>query len=800
PNVHIRDFFVKAELDQQYEGGVLQMEVEVESFLENASELSARFSIEWQLFSQKQLIQSGPITPESRHSTISIHSPQKWTAETPNLYHLAFILKDKHGHISEVVGCKIGFRKIEIKNARFLLNGQPIMFRGVNRHEHDEYTGQVIDEPSMLQDIKLMKQCNINAVRNSHYPNAARWYELCDEYGLYVIDEANIETHGMGSELSHVSFDPEPHPAYLKAWQAAHLDRVSRMFERTKNHPSIITWSLGNEAGNGQNFQAAYTYLKEKDDSRPVQYEQAGKEANTDIVCPMYPSLEQVERYAQSNPDRPFVMCEYGHAMGNSLGNLVDYWSLIDEYDCLQGGFIWDWVDQGLTAEENGVKHWKFGGGFGNRDTPSDANFCINGILFPNRNPHPGFWEVKKVYQPIKIQLLDFRQGKLDIQNTFSFIDLSGFTFEWQLWNPEKTLKAGEFSMDIAPNQNRAYSIDYKGIEFDPGVEYFLDISVKVLTERPFLPTGFEVAKEQFDLPATLNSYEENKVDSLPQFPYIQGQIVATSQKSKWTVDRQTGLLTSIKFEGKELITSPVIPHFWRPPNDNDLGNGMLERCAIWRKAGQHTELKSLITGEGVIKTHLWIPDVASDFHLNYQFHDEELSIHCKFIPRKSDLPEMPRIGLYVQMPREFEQVTYLGRGPHENYIDRKYAAHVGRYESTVADQFHPYISPQETGYKTEVRWAKLTNSAGMGLGISGQPTFGLSALPYSPEQLTRTGWGSLRTVDLVREPVHSICLDYLQMGLGGIDSWGALPLEPYRIYPKEYEFNISLRVRYLYP
>ena len=791
PEVHIRDFFVQADLDQNYEDGTLNLEVEIESFLKDNSALSSDFFLEWQLFEHKALKTKGTLGLPTGKQKIKIKSPKKWTAETPNLYQLALILKDDKGKHLEVVGCKIGFRKIEIKNGQFLLNGQPILFKGVNRHEHDELRGQVVDEKSMIRDIELMKQGNINAVRNSHYPNVTRWYELCDEYGLYLVDEANIETHGMGSELSHKSFDPKPHPAYREEWKAAHLDRVERMFERTKNHASIITWSLGNEAGNGENFKIAYDWLKAKDHSRPIQYEQAGEEENTDIVCPMYPSLEYLESYAKNNPYRPFIMCEYAHAMGNSVGNLTDYWELIEQFDCLQGGFIWDWADQGLIDERNGLKYWKFGG----IEEPSDLNFCINGILFPDRTPHPAYWEVKKVYQNIKIRAIDLEKGLFEIYNDFSFTDLADFKFEWKLWKEEGVLAEGQFQINLPPRKKLLQKIDYQHISSKDHSECFMDFSVKTLGGQPFLPKNFEVAKEQFQVISTSdipkisrNLLVSNAVD------FSKSQILIESEHSKWAIDPKTGLLTSMLFRNNELLQTPIIPHFWRPPNDNDFGNGMPARCAVWRRASENFELKSLKTGADFVETHLWLKEVEVDFHLYYQFLQGELKIRCQFEPHKMDLPELPRIGLFFQMPEAFDQIRYFGRGPHENYIDRKAAAQIGIYESTVGEQFHPYISPQETGYKTDVRWLILNNQKGIRLKISGHPTFGMSALPYSPEQLTRAACGSLHTLDLVKESVVSISVDFQQMGVGGIDSWGAFPLEKYRIYPKKYTFEISLK------
>lgn len=803
PRIHIRDFFVKSTLTDNYKNGLLQLKVEVEHFEESLTadifQLTPTLSDKNQSQIPLQLIEATTVGEEAHkrflHYIFKIEKPLKWSAETPNLYQLTLTLQDKDGQITEVVGCKIGFRTIEIKNAQLYINNQAITLKGVNRHEHDEYTAHVIDEESMIRDIQLMKQANINAVRNSHYPNARRWYELCDEYGLYVVDEANIETHGMGSELSHIPFDPAPHPAYRPEWKAAHLDRVQRMFERSKNHASIIIWSLGNEAGNGENFKTAYNWLKKQDNSRPIQYEQAGEESNTDIVCPMYPPLEYLKSYANKRPARPFIICEYAHAMGNSMGNLIDYWNIIDQHDCLQGGFIWDWVDQGLAAEKNGEKYWKFGGDYGDENTPSDANFCINGILAPNRSPHPSYWEVKKVYQNIKFQLINPQRGILDIKNDYSFINLDAFKFNWVLWSESGTLKEGSFTIVIAPSSRQQQLIDYQDIEFNNELEYFLDISVTTKKKQALIPKGFEIAKEQFLVQASRQSTKKLRAASFTKLIKKDKEIILAEKSSQWQIDRQNGLLKSWSYKGKELLKTPILPHFWRPPNDNDFGNNMPERCAIWKNAGQSSDLKNLKISAQSVNAHLFLKKVQTDYFIQYQIDDGGIRINIAFRPQNLTLPELPRLGVYFQISPEFSKLTYFGRGPHENYTDRQTSAHLGIYKSTIEKQFHPYISPQETGYKTDIRWLQLGNSTSLGIKIIGQPTFGASALHYSPNQLTRTAWGSLHTYDLQKEDAISVCIDYHQMGLGGINSWGAFPLEKYRIYPSAYDFEFKLGI-----
>lgn len=801
PQIHIRDFFAKADLSSDYKTGLLDITLNIEGFESNGKAQNLELSLD--LFdseANKKNLGIEEIRWTGKSETVhtfsyAVPKAEKWTAETPNLYHLALSLK-KGAEIIEVVGCKVGFRKIEIKNTQVLINGKSITVKGVNRHEHDEYKGQVVDEASMLQDIALMKAANINSVRNSHYPNHYRWYELCDEYGLYVVDEANIETHGMGATLQ-AEFDEAPHPAYRPEWKEAHLERVERMFERTKNHACIITWSLGNEAGNGENFKAAYQWLKNKDLSRPVQYEQAGEEANTDIVCPMYPTLDYLKSYAESKPDRPFIMCEYAHAMGNSVGNLKEYWDLIEAYDCLQGGFVWDWVDQGIAAEKDGEKYWKFGGDFGDEQVPSDNVFCINGILAPDRSPHPSYWEVKKHYQNIKFRAVDLAKGLIEIKNDFSFISLESYTFEWKIWGEKGLVKTGTFNLRLEPGQKIVQEIEVQSINYDSKVDYFLDLSVKLKDAVLFLAKDFEVAKEQFCL-------RRKNVQETAEFYAVETRSIQETKTTicvegtdtKWIFDRNTGLLNTFQYQGFDVLKTPPIPHFWRAPNDNDFGNEMPERCAIWRYAHQTFKLKSIKCSEACVKTVFYSSVLKATFQLHYHIDLKgSLLLDCVFDFQDKTLPELPRVGLFFQIPESLNKIEYFGRGPIENYIDRNSAAHVGRYESTVAKQYYPYIAPQENGYKTEVRWIRFDSSKGYNLKIKGLDTFGISALNYSPEALTRSTRGALHTVDLKAEKVISICVDDQQMGIGGIDSWGAFPLDKYRIYPKTHQLKIILEV-----
>jgi len=808
PKVHIRDFKVNAQLDEQYKNGELDIQFELVNHLTKSETVA--FGVH--LFHEQTNIWNAPVSFKNavpnettpHHFRASIETPLHWTAETPNLYRLVLSLKNIEGEIIETLAHQIGFRNISIQNAQLCINGQPLTIKGVNRHEHDQHNGHVVSEAQMLEDIRLMKQSNINAVRCSHYPNDRRWYELCDKYGLYVIDEANIESHGMYSSDETLADNLD--------WKDAHIDRIKRMFHRTKNHASIIAWSMGNEAENGRNFKAAYQWLKEVDSSRPVQYEQAFEKSHTDIVCPMYPSPQAVERYACSQPERPYIMCEYAHAMGNSVGNLKEYWSLIRKYDCLQGGFIWDWMDQGIAATtEKGIPYWKFGGDFGNEQTPSDGNFCINGLLLPDRTPHPSYYEVKKVYQNILFELIDPKKGLLKITNDFSFISLENFIVNFTIWDEMNIHHTGQLKLNLGAKQSDEITIDF--LKDITSIETFLDFSVKTIKPNLFIPKGFEVAKEQFIISqkththssASLgvqtyrsqikpNGYSHTKAKNPLTFISRRGYYEVKSKNVIWKIRKKTGLLTADFIDGRPIVIEGFQPHFWRPPTDNDFGNRMPERCKIWKNASNELldTAKVLFIDEQNITASFEAASPKCRFAIHYRLLNNMVEIKWTFEPLDQHLPELPRIGLYGKLNKEFNKINYFGRGPLENYSDRKESALVGMYQTSVDEQYHPYISPQETGYKTEVRWACFKDKNGRGLKVEGNPHFCMSALPYSQESLTRQKRDE-HNFKLQKDSAISLCIDYKQMGIGGIDSWGALPLNDYRVMPKKMEFVFKM-------
>ena len=727
----------------------------------------------------------------------NVNQPQLWTAETPNLYTVLLILKDAKGKTLEVQTCKTGFRKVEIKGGQLMVNGRAIRLKGVNRHEHDPRKGHVISEESMIQDIKLMKMANINAVRTCHYPNDPRWYELCDQYGLYVIDEANIESHGMGYGSESLAKD--------SSWLAAHLDRTIRMVERDKNHPSVIIWSLGNEAGMGSNFEKTYHWIKQRDHSRPVQYEQAEQQASTDIVCPMYPSIEEIEKYAKTNPTRPLIMCEYAHAMGNSTGNLNEYWNTIESYPSLQGGFIWDWVDQGIdTLNAAGKRIYAYGGDFGPKDVISDRNFVCNGLVGPNRNLHPGWFETKKVYQHVKMKAVDLLSGKISITNNYGFISLDDYYAYWIVKENGAKIGDGKFDLTELPaGASKVFSISLPKINPEIGKEYTLDIEIKNRTEHQLIPADYTQAAEQFILPVSYINLNANtlEISKNEYIDFIQENRLLKIKGKYFDIafDKITGLISDFNFKGEKLLSKGPAPDFWRAPTDNDFGNGMDKRCAVWRYAGEHRKLEKIeakTVGDyaAVIEAFYQLEDVSAQFIIQYTIYPTgDLLISCRYKTTSDHLPEMPRFGLRMELPADFTQVKYYGRGEHENYWDRNTSSFLGLYGYNVADNKCPYVAPQEYGYRTDVRYMSITNGQRFGLLAVGMPNFCFSARNYSSENLSMKERGAIHTGELDPQKNVELYIDHRQMGVGGDNSWGARTHNAYTLTAKEYSYTFRL-------
>ena len=762
PHEHIRDFFVYADADGNFR-------VDVDTRGDPPVEVTL-------------------LDPEGRTvvegSEARVASPLLWTAETPHLYTL--VLEAPR----QVIAVKVGFRTVEIRDGQLRVNGVPILLKGVNRHEHDPDTGRTVSEASMVRDIELMKQFNINAVRTSHYPNVPRWYELCDEYGLYVVDEANVESNG-------VSFDADITLAGRADWKPAHLDRTRRMVERDKNHPSIIIWSLGNEAGDGANFEATYAWTKKRDPSRPVQYEMADIRAHTDIVSPMYARIHILEAYAAEKRERPLILCEYAHAMGNSVGNLKDYWDVIYAHDQLQGGFIWDWVDQGLRkTNDAGESFFAYGGDYGPAGTPSAANFCINGLVSPDREPNPSLWEVKKVYQYVHFEPVELLSGRVRIDNRYDFTNLSELSFRWTL-EADGEVMAGEseIRLNIDPHGSKELELPLPRIQAAPGVEYFLELAFDTAD-------GHEVAWEQFQLPidAPKVASELRRISKMAPLT-TEEELTIAGDRFVVTLDRGRGELTSIVYEGVEVLRTGPEPNFWRAPTDNDYGNDMPERLGMWRSAGPDRVVEEVSYRQNsdrdvVIDVFARLSPGGSRLATSYHVYGSgDIIVEQTLTPGRPDLPDLPRFGMTLTMPAEFDTMTWFGRGPHETYWDRKSGARVGLYTGSVFDQYTPYIRPQENGNKTDVRWVALTNRAGFGLLAVGMPTLGVSAYPFLNEDFDSGDAKRQRhTTDVKRRDLVTLNLDYKHMGVGGDTSWGARTHPEYTLPAREYRYRYRLR------
>lgn len=826
---HIRDFRASSALVDNYTEGEFKVTVEVVNAASQEEDVSveAELSIDGKIaakFNEKISLQSG--ANKIDFSSI-VEGARPWTAETPTLYDLQIVLKDKDGETIEVIRQDVGFRTVEIKDGQLRVNGKSIYLKGVNLHEHHDVTGHVMDEQTMIKDIEVMKNHNINAVRTSHYPQPERWYELCNKYGLYLIDEANIESHGMGYGEESLAKDV--------TWKGAHLYRTQNMFERDKNQPSIIIWSLGNEAGNGVNFHATYDYLKEIDKSRPVQYERSELEYNTDIFCPMYMRIEGMEKYAKTNPDRPLIQCEYAHAMGNSIGNFQDYWDVIEKYDALQGGFIWDWVDQGLlTKNDDGEEFWAYGGDFGPDNVPSDGNFCNNGLVNPDRAVKPHLLEVKKVYQYIGFEDVDIEKGTISIENKYAFISLEGFQYNWELQEDGKTILSGKLDpLNIEPGEKKeiALKLDF---EKKTESEYFLNIYAKTMKSENLVEKGHIAAYEQFELKNSDQLFSSNTPEKARlKVEKDQAGVTISGNGFSAIFSSEDGNLSQYVLDGKEMLLQGTVPDFWRAPIDNDFGNDLHVRSRIWREAG---ERKSAV--EMTIKKEKTHTNVVFDMTLNDQngkaiasyissyavYNSGDIVVSNTFKKLDDKLPEIVRMGMNLQMPKSYNQMTWFGRGPQESYWDRKTSVLVGNYSGDVADQFWAYLRPQENGNKTDVRWMSIANKEGNGLLFIGHPLINVTASHLimedleSPERTDGRHRGgdkpvNRHTYDVKFRDLTSINIDFKQMGLGGDDSWGATTHPKYRLTESDYSYSFIIspitkgdnatekaKVRFMYP
>lgn len=792
----VSDYFVNASLANNYNDGLFNLDVDL---LYLSGKAAKNYQLEVILYDNgepvlsflKENIKAKKGEELNLHFESELLDPRRWSAEDPYLYDLVINLKDDRGVTAESISSRVGFRTSEVRDGQFLLNGKPILLKGVNRHEHHPETGHVISEDSMLEDIRLMKENNINAVRTSHYPNDPGWYQLCDEYGIYVIDEANIESHGMGYHPDRTLGND---PRFMKA----HIERVVRMVERDKNHPSIIIWSMGNEAGDGVNFDTCFNWIHFRDPSRPVQYERAELRHNTDIYCPMYASPEYIAGYGSARQERPLILCEYSHAMGNSNGNLKEYWDIIREYDQLQGGFIWDWVDQGLLAKkEDGTEFFAYGGDFGPPDVPSDSNFCINGLVHPDRTPHPALAEVKKIYQNIHFDAIDLEKGLITVYNEFDFTTLENISILWILTEDGRVIAQGDLGQqDILPGETREFYLRLPPVEPGPGSEYFLNLSARKYDPRSMAATGPEIASEQFIMPWAKKQEKAGPKGTL-EFIWSKNRqkVRITGIGINIEFDTLTGMITGYEFNGRQLLDRGPLPNFWRAPTDNDFGNKLPQRCDIWKKAGRKWQvrdfdIKRMSPHEIRVKVLYYLDGINNSYEVTYAILGTgEIQVRTFLDTGAKELPELPRFGVNLRVKEGFDQVAWYGRGPHENYQDRNASAYVGLYESTVDQLYFPYVRPQENGTRTDIRWMALTDGDGNGLMFAGMPLLSVSALPFTVNQLDYTESAHKHTADLRENDFIEVNVDLKQSGVGGNDSWGAKPLPQYRLPAGRFEF-----------
>ncbi len=816
PKTRISDYFIKAGLDDSYEKGDLQLDVDlIFPETDGISSLEVEYKLLWNseiVVSESKEVTSGEDTTVNFRAVIE--DVNTWSAEKPGLYKMVVNLSDDQGNILESLSTNTGFRRVEIKDSKLFVNGKYIYLKGVDLHEHHDVKGHVTDRETMMKDIKMMKSHNINAVRTSHYPQPELWYDLCDIYGLYLIDEANIESHGMGYNKDITLADkPE--------WAAAHLDRTVRMVERDKNHPSVIIWSLGNEAGDGKNFVDDYNWIKNRDNTRPVQYERAEKSTNTpehhtDIWCPMYATTDYLEQYAANKESyRPLILCEYAHAMGNSVGNLQDYWDVIEKYPILQGGFIWDWVDQGfLKRNEEGEEYWAYGGDFGTEGTPSDGNFCINGLVWPDRTAHPALEEVKKVYQYAEFGFEDYSRGIVKMSNKYSFTDFKEFILRWTLMVNGKDMQSGEITdIELLPGERGLITVPYDLSGTGNNDEIFLNIFLVGKHDRPLLPAGHIYASEQLEINIPEMKIADEREKTQVLFNDNGELVIITGKGFSLDFDRKTGIIVSWKIADREIIKKGLVPDFWRPLTDNDYGNHLGRIAGVWKNAGVNAELSSfgieeLEDGSLLVKTGYLIPDdegneLATE-SIDYRIYGSgEINVNVEFRKKDEKLPELPRMGLQMNIGKEYDNLKWYGRGPHHNYSDRKTSAFIGIYQGKVSDQYVPYIRPQENGYKTDTRWFSLTDDEGKGILVAGRPTICFSALHNlhsdfaSPGRLSMyrpdAGKVNTHTTDVEPGDLVAVNIDLGQSGVGGDNSWGARPHDQYRLLEDKYSFSFSM-------
>lgn len=798
PIFHLFDFKVTSTLDAQYKDGLFALKV---GFNKTPGQLEkGNLNVELLDAAGKVIYQSNQKIKSDKTFSFQTKIPdvKSWNAEYPNLYQLKITHFNEKGSKVESIVHPLGFRTVEIKNGLFLVNGVPIKIKGVNRHEFNMTTAKVVSEEDMLLDIRRMKEMNVNAVRNSHYPNAERWYSLCDKYGLYVVDEANIECDGMSlTPLETLSDKP--------IWKNAYLDRVQRMWERDKNFTCIVTWSLGNESGFGENLMACYNWLKANDDSRPVQYEAAKDEHYSDIFCPMYKSITVMENYAKTWRSRPLIQCEYAHMMGNSGGNLKDDWDLIYKYPQLQGGFIWDFCDQTFAIKDKkGNKIWGFGRDMGTVGLTSDTSFCADGLLAADRSFHPQAYELQKVYQNIGFEAKDLDKYLFKITNRFDFTDLSNYKLSWFIKGDGKVVAQGDVDeFSVLPRESKDIRLNVPSFILRRDVVYFINFEFRSRKAAELLPLGFVIAREQFKLPI------QEKIENVIQkemrplaLKKENGKLLFSGKGFSIGFDQESGLLESYQIATKELIQQALEPYFWRAATDNDIGNSLQIRSKVWQNAFKTAQLKGfeytkITPSVYKIEAAYFLPTVDANVLINYLVKgDGDVEVDYQLKTGKGDYPEPQRIGMRVILNPSYDQASWLGRGPYDNYIDRNYGSSVDLYRMKANALFYPYPRAQESGYRTDVQWAALQSSAGAGLMAIGKTPLSIGILHFDMKNLDfdKDAKENIHGGSMVDEGLVWWNIDDQQMGVGGDNSWGAQTHQQYRLPYKDYNYSFTLR------
>lgn len=810
----IYDVHFEQELSEDF----TQASFDITTKLQNYSDANKQIQVKVELLDDHRAFESkyehvsvleGVVGTEEIKFSGAIEAPRLWSAETPNLYTLIVSIYDENNALIESTSHKVGFRRVSIIAGKLLVNGVPIKIKGVNRHELHPTLGHVPTEENMLRDIQLMKEHNINAVRTSHFPCHSRWYQLCDQYGLYVVDEANIESHPL-------ALKPETQIGDTESWYPAHFERVQAMVERDKNHPCVVIWSMGNEAGTGFIFENLYSWIKARDKSRPVQYEPADELSYTDIVCPMYPTLERVKEFAKQGDGRPMIMIEYAHAMGNSVGILGDYWDIIDENDNLQGGFIWEWMDHALElTNERGEKYWGYGKDY-HPTMPTDGNFMNDGLIDANRVPHPHMTEVKKVYSPVRFHEIDAKSHLFEVENRYDFIGLDHVQIVYQILEDGVACHSGFVSVtDVKANSFKQFRLPSDAYLFDRDKEYIVTFSAKVKNQDPILGNGVEIGWEQFNLTPRTRSVEPEFDTELACTVDVLDTDDALEIKGahfSLSFDKKTGDISNFTYDELRIFESGLIPNFWRGMTDNDLGAGVHEFASVWQNAGARKELihfghcRSCKTVT-VVEAKFSLSCISSEISYSYYvFPTGEIKVDVDFVPGKTELPIAPRFGTQISMSPSFKFMKWYGRGPEETYSDRK-GQKVGIYGGSTYDNFHAYPRPQETGNKTDVRWFKLSDALGGGIEvIASDELLNMSAWPFDSKELDfvpdagatnasgLTPSSQKHGVDIQTGNTTTLNIDLAQMGTGGQDSWRSLPPSQYQLVAKPYNYSFLLR------